>query len=99
MRAFQAGVLATLGILLGACSSDDAAPGGSSDATTDAKVESGIDCSKVGCAPPPPCGQTCKEVCGCCVDPSCVDAGGDGATKDAADAASDEARSDVGDAD
>lgn len=34
--------------------------GGSSDAQDE------MDCSLVGCGPPPICGQACSEVCGCC---------------------------------
>jgi hypothetical protein len=40
----------------------------------DAKVDA-IDCSLVGCAAPPPCGQPCTAPCGCCTNPACfVDA-------------------------
>lgn len=45
----------------------DAAP---SDAAADAPdavpADSGIDCSLVGCGPPPLCATGCQEVCGCC---------------------------------
>lgn len=43
------------------------------------------DCSLIGCAPPPPCGQECTAACGCCYD-SCIDAAAD-AGSDAPDAA------------
>lgn len=50
--------------------------GGAPDATADgAKPDGGIDCSRVGCAAPPPCGQPCTAICGCCFDPSCIDSG------------------------
>jgi len=39
--------------------------------------DGGIDCSRVGCAAPPPCGQSCTAVCGCCSDPRCFDSGAD----------------------
>jgi hypothetical protein len=68
------------------CSEDK--PAESTDAATDTRTTSdtaptdmGVDCSKVGCAPPPPCGEMCKEVCGCCPNPACTDSG----TTDAAD--------------
>jgi hypothetical protein len=43
------------------------------DATADA-----IDCSLVGCAAPPPCGQACTEPCGCCPNPACFGDAGTG---------------------
>ncbi len=50
------------------------------DASTDR------DCSLVGCAAPPPCGQACTEPCGCCPNPECDsdprDASDDAATGD-----------------
>jgi hypothetical protein len=47
----------------------------SSDAGFDAKQDSPVDCSKIGCAMPPPCGQPCTEVCGCCGGPDPCDSG------------------------
>ncbi len=49
-------------------SSKDAAPDVKvdADATTDAAPDRAIDCSNVGCAPPPLCADGCREVCGCC---------------------------------
>jgi hypothetical protein len=51
------------------------ADSGYADSATEAQPDGTIDCSKVGCAAPPPCGQPCLEVCGCCPDTSCTDAG------------------------
>jgi hypothetical protein len=70
-----------LAIILGAivvgCSSDDSpsSAGPGIDAAADATGDGAIDCSKVGCAAPPPCGETCKEPCGCCPNPACADSG------------------------
>jgi len=49
-------------------SSMDAAPDVKADADSaaDATPDRAIDCSNVGCAPPPLCETGCQEVCGCC---------------------------------
>ncbi len=36
------------------------------DGGTDAGSDAGIDCSRVGCAPPPFCDSGCTAPCGCC---------------------------------
>jgi hypothetical protein len=43
----------------------DAPNDASSDAANDA-LSDGIDCSNVGCSPPPLCSEGCTAVCGCC---------------------------------
>ena len=49
----------------------------------DAGSDGAIDCSRVGCAAPPPCGEACTAVCGCCTNLSCFDSGTTDAAKDA----------------
>jgi hypothetical protein len=52
----------------GSSSLDAGADAGSSsfDAGADAAHDSTIDCSAVGCSPPPLCSEGCQAVCGCC---------------------------------
>lgn len=47
----------------------------SADTAVDAGVDTGVDCSRAGCSPPPACGETCKAVCGCCPNTTCGDSG------------------------
>jgi hypothetical protein len=67
--------LAVLFVLLVGCGSDESKPvdAGAVDtlAPADTNKSDGIDCSTVGCAPPPPCGQPCTEPCGCCPNVTC----------------------------
>ena len=83
-RATRLWLCLALGTMACACSDrgapgTDATPGhGDTRADTtgkrDAKADL-IDCSAVGCAAPPPCGQPCTAPCGCCTNPACfVDA-------------------------
>jgi hypothetical protein len=44
--------------------------GTSSQAGTGGNAGGSVDCSNVGCAPPPLCADGCSETCGCC---SCAD--------------------------
>jgi hypothetical protein len=44
----------------GGCYEPAMPDGGASDASDE------MDCSLVGCGPPPLCGQACSEFCGCC---------------------------------
>lgn len=55
-------VLAVVAAL--ACGTSSPPADAGPDATVDAPEE--IDCSGVGCAMDPGCGQICTEVCGCC---------------------------------
>jgi hypothetical protein len=55
---------------MAACGSsepDDSSGGGASQAgSSQGGQGGGIDCSAVGCAPPPLCSDGCVDVCGCC---------------------------------
>lgn len=69
-------LLAITLFVLAACGSETSPT--AKDAATDTAPDVGIDCSKVGCAAPPPCGETCKAPCGCCPNTTCAnDAGAD----------------------
>lgn len=68
--------LALIVASLAACSSDERKPidsGTTSDTAQapDTQKSDALDCSLVGCAPPPPCGQPCTEPCGCCPNTTC----------------------------
>jgi hypothetical protein len=76
----QIALLTTAVLVIASCGSESApADAGSDAAKPDAAIaDTGLDCSRVGCAAPPTCGQPCTAPCGCCVDPGCTtDAGKD----------------------
>ena len=83
-------MLAIVGLV--GCSGDSSGGGASDSATGDTAVGDvqdvggEIDCSRVGCAPPPPCGEACTAACGWCFDPSCLDAATDADADAEADA-------------
>ena len=54
--------------ILAACGSteEDGTKIDAGDAGDAGNTESSIDCSRVGCAPPPMCSTGCTETCGCC---------------------------------
>jgi len=59
-----------------ASSSDETKPSDSGTASDTAQApdtnkSDALDCSRVGCAQPPPCGQPCTEPCGCCPNTTC----------------------------
>jgi hypothetical protein len=82
-------VISALAAFVVGCSSDDSSPAGPG---TDAAGDGAIDCSTVGCAAPPACGETCKAPCGCCPNPACGDSG----KSDTASEAGSEGGADVG---
>jgi hypothetical protein len=65
-----AGVAVLLALAAVACGSS-----GGGQPGADAAAARSLDCQAVGCAAPPPCGQACTAICGCCPS-TCSDAGG-----------------------